>query len=42
MINDLFFLILGMVIGWFFLPSPAWVRSLVSSIPYIGKYVKKD
>lgn len=42
MINDLFFVAIGLVVGWFFLPSPAWARDLISKVPYIGGYVRKD
>lgn len=42
MLNDLFFLVIGLAVGWFFLPEPAWARAIVSKIPVIGQYVKKD
>lgn len=40
MINDLFFIGVGAVLGWFFLPTPEWARVLVARIPYVGKYMK--
>lgn len=32
--------VVGLVVGWFFLPSPAWARELIKKVPVIGDWVK--
>lgn len=41
MLGDLFLVAIGIVLGWFFLPTPQWAKDLISKIPVIGSYMKK-
>lgn len=38
--DALVWFVIGLVVGWFFLPSPEWARELVKKIPVIGDWVK--
>lgn len=41
MLDNLLMIAVGIVLGWFFLPTPDWARTLVAKIPYVGSYMKK-
>ncbi len=41
MLESLFLVGVGIVLGWLFLEQPVWVRGLVSKIPGASKYMKK-
>lgn len=41
MLDTLFWIAIGVVLGWFFLPTPDWARTLIAKIPYLGAYMKK-
>jgi type II secretory pathway component PulF len=38
-------IIFGIILGWFFLPTPEWatraMSSIVEKIPFLGKFLKK-
>lgn len=38
--DTLLLLAIGIILGWFFLPTPDWVRTLIAKIPFIGAYMK--
>lgn len=40
MLEGLLLIALGIVLGWFFLPTPQWARDIISKIPLIGAYMK--
>lgn len=45
MLTALFWLFIGLMLGWFFLPTPAWASSLlkllIERVPFIGSFIKK-
>ncbi len=41
MLETIFWIAVGVVLGWFFLEQPAWARALVAKIPGVEKYMKK-
>lgn len=41
MIGDLLLVAIGIILGWFFLPTPEVVRELIAKIPVVGSYMKK-
>ncbi len=41
MLESLFLIGVGIVLGWFFLEQPVWAKGLVSKIPGVAKYMKK-
>lgn len=44
MLSTLFDVAIGLVVGWFFLPRPAWSVALINyvatKIPFIAPYIK--
>jgi hypothetical protein len=40
MLYDLLLIAIGIVLGWFFLPTPQWAKDLISKIPFLGAYMK--
>lgn len=38
--------VIGLFVGWFFLPTPAWAKTVMSKIvewiPALGNHLKKD
>lgn len=40
MLYDLLLISIGIVLGWFFLPTPQWARDIVAKIPFVGSYMK--
>lgn len=41
MLETLFWIGVGVVLGWFFLDQPTWARDLIAKIPGVSKYMKK-
>lgn len=41
----IFHIVLGIFLGWFFLPTPQWAKNLmawvVARVPFLGSYLKK-
>lgn len=45
MFTALFWLFIGLMLGWFFLPTPEWatklLTALIEKVPFLGGFVKK-
>lgn len=43
--DNIFALLVGLFLGWFFLPTPQWATTtilwLVAKVPFLGKFLKK-
>jgi hypothetical protein len=46
MLFDSILVAIGLVVGWFFLPSPQWVRNIIAALaakfPFLAKFVRND
>jgi hypothetical protein len=46
MISAIFFFVIGLFVGWFFLPTPDWAKTVMTKVigyvPFLGNYMKKD
>ncbi len=40
-----FWLFIGLILGWFFLPTPKWAKTLITAVvarvPIVGKFLKE-
>lgn len=45
MVSALFFFLIGLLVGWFFLPVPVWVTAafmvVLDKFPALRRYIKK-
>lgn len=45
MFAAIFWLFIGLMVGWFFLPMPGWAKTLgemiIAKVPYLARFVKK-
>jgi len=45
MLNNLIILLIGLMLGWFFLPAPAWATKLydwlIEKVPGLSFFVRK-
>lgn len=43
---NILYLLVGLFLGWFFLPTPAWAKALLAKLlakfPFLAPFVKKD
>lgn len=40
MLNDILFFVIGLIVGWFFLPSPLWASSMMAGLSQKWPWLK--